>query len=85
MSVYNSQSSKKRVSLSIAEDSQNLQSQSFNGVFGLVYRPVSTASGKLQGLNLKKRHKRIGYDLNGMRQSACLVIKPITVDNCCTL
>ena len=27
------------------------------------------------------RHKRIGYDLNVTRQSACLVINPITVDN----
>ena len=28
------------------------------------------------------RHKRIGYDLNVMRQSACIVINPIkTVDN----
>ena len=27
------------------------------------------------------RHKPIGYDLNVMRQSACLVINPITVDN----
>ena len=27
------------------------------------------------------RHKRIGYDLHVMRQSACLVIYPITVDN----
>ena len=27
------------------------------------------------------RHKRIGYDLNVMRQSAFLVINPITVDN----
>ena len=27
------------------------------------------------------RHKRIGYDLNDMRPSACLVINPITVDN----
>ena len=27
------------------------------------------------------RHKRIGYDLNVMRQSAYLVINPITVDN----
>ena len=27
------------------------------------------------------RHKRIGYDLNVMRQSVCLVINPITVDN----
>ena len=27
------------------------------------------------------RHKHIGYDLNVMRQPACLVIDPITVDN----
>ena len=27
------------------------------------------------------RHKRIGYDLNVMRQSECLVITPIRVDN----
>ena len=27
------------------------------------------------------RHKRIGYNLNDMRHSACLVINPITVDN----
>ena len=27
------------------------------------------------------RHERIGYDLNVMRQSACLVINPITIDN----
>ena len=26
------------------------------------------------------RYKRIGYNLNEMRQSACLVINPITVD-----
>ena len=26
------------------------------------------------------RHNRIGYNLNVMRQSACLVINPITVD-----
>ena len=27
------------------------------------------------------RHKRIGYDLNVMRPSACLVNNPITVDD----
>ena len=27
------------------------------------------------------RHKRIAYDLNDMRQSACLVINPIADDN----
>ena len=27
------------------------------------------------------RHKRIGYDLNVMRQTACLVSNPITIDN----
>ena len=26
-------------------------------------------------------HKRIGYDLNVMRQSSCLVINPFMVDN----
>ena len=26
------------------------------------------------------RYKRIGYNLNVMRQTACLVINPITVD-----
>ena len=31
------------------------------------------------------RHKRIGYDLNVLRQSACLVINPNTVDNFDTL
>ena len=31
------------------------------------------------------RHKRIGYNLNVMRQSACLVINTITVDNFATL
>ena len=28
------------------------------------------------------RYRRIGYNLNVMRQSACLVFNPITVDNC---
>ena len=31
------------------------------------------------------RYKRIGFNLNVMRQSACLVIKPITVDGYATL
>ena len=31
------------------------------------------------------RHRRISYDSNAMRQSACLVINPITVDNFATL
>ena len=31
------------------------------------------------------RYKRIGYNLNVMRQSVCLVINPITVDSYATL
>ena len=34
-----------------------------------------------QFLNEIVRYKRIGYNLNVIRQSACLVINPITVDN----
>ena len=30
------------------------------------------------------RYKRIGYNLNVVRQSACLVINPITVDGYAT-
>ena len=30
--------------------------------------------------NIIIHYKRIGYNLNVMRQSACLVINPITVD-----
>ena len=37
-----------------------------------------------------KRYRRIGYNLNAVRQTACLVFNPIMVDNCaafftCTL
>ena len=31
--------------------------------------------------NITICYKRIGFDLNAMRQCACLVIYPITVDN----
>ena len=31
------------------------------------------------------RYNRIGYILNAMRQSACLVVDPITVDGCAAL
>ena len=39
---------------------------------------------KLIGRNDQKiitRYRRIGYNLNDMRQSACLVFNPIMVDN----
>ena len=32
-------------------------------------------------MDVKLLYKRIGYDLNVMRHSVCLVIKPITVEN----
>ena len=38
---------------------------------------------KIRGYQFRKiimHYKRIGYSLNVMRQSACLVINPITVD-----
>ena len=38
-----------------------------------------TDSGQFRKIII--RHKRIGYDLNVMRQSTCLVINPIMVDN----
>ena len=41
--------------------------------------------GRNQFRKIIIRHKRIGYDLNVMQQSACLVIKIITVDNVAAL
>ena len=35
----------------------------------------------IQFRKILMRHKRIGYDLNVMRQSACYVINQITVEN----
>ena len=42
-------------------------------------------SNQFRKIIIHVRHKRIGYDLNVMRQSACLVINPITVDNFASL
>ena len=35
----------------------------------------------LIGFEKQNRHKRIGFDLNAMQQSTCLVNNTITVDN----
>ena len=35
--------------------------------------------------NVSMRYKRIGYKINVMRQSACLVVNPITVDSFASL
>ena len=58
---------------------QGLPEPEFYG--DLVYK-FKKIMGKIdQFQKIMIRHKRIGYDLNVMRQSACLVINPITVDN----
>ena len=53
-SEYSSHSNRKCVSLSMEFVLQNLHSLSFNGVFGLVYRPVSIAIGRLHERNSKR-------------------------------
>ena len=40
-------------------------------------------SGKFRKINV--RYKRIGYNINIMRQSACLLFNPITVNNFASL
>ena len=46
---------------------------------------MGTTHSSNQFRKIKICHKQIGYDLNVVRQSACLVINPITVDNFDTL
>ena len=60
---------------------QGLSEPEFYG--NLVYkfkkiRGMTDFSKKLRKIIM--RYKRIGYNLNIMRQSACLIINPITVD-----
>ena len=61
---------------------QGLSEPEFYGA--LVYKLrniVSRADFSDQFRNVIMRYKRIGYNLNVIRQSACLVIYPITVDS----
>ena len=46
---------------------------------------VGMADFSDQFKNIIVRYKRIGYNINIMRQSACLVFDPITVNNFASL
>ena len=51
-------------------------------VYGIIFLPVFIFTDfSDQFRKIIMRYKRIGYNLNVMRQSACLVINPITVDS----
>ena len=60
---------------------QGLSEPEFNGDLVYKFKKFMGRTGfSDQFRKIIIRHKRIGYDLNGMGQSACLVITPITVD-----
>ncbi|MEW8512930.1 MAG: hypothetical protein AB2608_19005 [Candidatus Thiodiazotropha sp.] len=65
---------------------QGLSEPEFYG--DLVYKLrkiVSRADFSYQFRKVIMRYKRIGYNINVMRQSACLVVNPITVDSFASL
>ena len=45
---------------------------------------IGSSDFSFQFRKIITRYRRIGYNLNVMRQSACLVFNPITVDNYAT-
>ena len=47
----------------------------------LVYKFIGSNDFSFQFRKIITRYRRIGYNLNVMRQSACLVFNPIMVDN----
>ena len=47
--------------------------------FNRLKRIVGKPSFSDQFKNIIKRYKRVGYNMDIMRQSACLVVNPITV------
>ena len=61
----------------------NLQQGISEPVFygNLVFKLKELLENLILVINLKKiikRHKRVGYNIDIMRQSACLVVNPIT-------
>ena len=63
--------------------SEGLSEPEFYG--DLVYKfkkLIGSNDCSFQFRKLITRYRRIGYNLNVMRQSACLVFNPIMVDNC---
>ena len=51
----------------------------------LYFLDLSTTAYFLTLLNIINRYKRIGYSLDIMRQTACLVVNPIIVDGYASL
>ena len=64
---------------------QGLSEQEFYGDLVYKFKKIRGMTGFSDQLKTIMRYKRIGYNLNVMRQSACLVINPITVDGYATL
>ena len=62
---------------------QGLSEPEFYGdlVYKLKKKIVGRADFSDQYRKISVRYKRIGYDINIMRQSACLVFNPVTVNN----
>ena len=77
----------KKTTIKLIIKSQNSQSRlEFYG--DLVYKfkkIVGRADFSDQFRKIIVRYKRIGYNINIMRQSACLVFNPITVNNFASL
>ena len=66
----------------------NCYSKVFNAYGDLIYtfkKIVGRADFSDQFRKIIARYKRIGYNINIIRQSACLVLNPITVNNFASL
>ena len=66
---------------------QGLSEQEFYGALVYKFKKIRRMTDFSDQFRKKiiMRYKRIGFNLNVMRQSACLVINPITVDGYATL
>ena len=68
------------LNLSCANDCQNLISM----VTGCIYklkRIVGSNNFSVQFIKIISHYKKIGYNINVLQQTACLVVNPITVGN----
>ena len=72
---------------SMLDENQGLSEPEFYGdlVYKLKKKIVGRADFSAQFRKIIVCYKRIGYNINIMRQSACLVFNPITLNNFASL
>ena len=64
---------------------QGLSEPDFYGDLVYKFRKIYACNDRTQFRKIILRYKKIGYNINVIRQTACMVVNPITVNNFASL